>query len=172
VRSGITSAPASKSTGMRHKHPDISKDPRERALRLLALRDHSCAEIRKKLAQRGFATEEISAVIDDLAAKGLLDDARFAARFGGALAREKHLGPRSIQIKLFQRGISAEIIQQVTSDLEDEVSPALRLRRTVGKKLKGRSVAEISVKERASLAAYLRGRGFSWEDISSVLVHA
>ncbi len=154
---------------MRPRSPDDAKTAQDTALRLLAIRDHSCAEMGKKLAQRGFAAEEISRVLENLAGKGYLDDARFAARFGGALARENHLGSQGIQRKLFQKGISPEIIRQVLSDLEAEVSPALRLRRTLEKKLRGRSPAEISPKEKRNLAAYLQGRGFSWGDISSAM---
>ncbi len=154
---------------MRPKSADVAKTAQDTALRLLAIRDHSCAEMGKKLAQRGFAAEEISRVMENFAGKGYLDDARFAARFGGALARENHLGSQGIQRKLFQKGISPEIIRQVLSNLEAEVSPALRLSRTLEKKLRGRSPAEISPKEKRNLAAYLHGRGFSWGEISSAL---
>ncbi len=158
---------------MPRRDPDNrKKDPRETALRLLAIRDHSCAEMRKKLARRGFSAEQISEVVRDLAEKGFLDDARFAARFGAALARETHLGPQGIEHKLLQKGISQDITRQVSDDLENEISPALRLRRMIEKKLKGRPVADISLPEKRRLAAYLRGRGFSWEDISSVLEDA
>ena len=65
---------------------------RERALQFLARREHARAELARKLAAYAESAEEIDAVLDDLVARRLLSDARYAemrmhargARFGNA----------------------------------------------------------------------------------------
>ena len=66
---------------------DEARDParvRASALRLLARREHSSLELQGKLAARGFASEAIAAVLEVLADKQLLSDARFVEEFVAA----------------------------------------------------------------------------------------
>ncbi len=152
--------------------PLSARSVKESALRFLARRDHSREEIRRKLLDKGYAPEEIANVVSSLAEKGLLDDARFARQMAFALAREKLLGPEGILRKLLQKGIPAELIAESLRGLEGEFSVSARLRAAVEKKLRGRVLAKISLKEKGNLMAYLRRRGFSWEDIYQVLQEA
>ena len=65
---------------------------RERALGLLARREHSRVELARKLAPHAESAEELEALLDDLCARRLLSDERYvemrlnarAARFGNA----------------------------------------------------------------------------------------
>ena len=56
-------------------------DLRERALRLLARREHSRAELARKLEAAGFAREEIALLLDAFEAKNWLSDQRFAESY-------------------------------------------------------------------------------------------
>ena len=68
---------------------------RQQAIRLLARREYTRAELRKKLGDEG-STEEIDAVLADLVSRGLLSDERaiasylrgHGARFGAARLRQ------------------------------------------------------------------------------------
>src|SRR5260221_10210488 len=51
---------------------------RARAMRFLARREHSRAELARKLAPIAAAGEDIEALLDELSAKGWLSDARYA----------------------------------------------------------------------------------------------
>jgi regulatory protein len=70
-------------------------DLRQQAIRLLARREHSHVELRKKLAGEG-TVEEIDAVLANLAERGVLSDVRAAesylrshgARFGAAKLKQ------------------------------------------------------------------------------------
>jgi len=97
---------------------------RGRALQLLARREHSREELRRKLAAHrgkddgkddgkdgGEASSvgaDIEALLDDLTARGWLSDARFAEQSIRAGARR--YGPLRLAQRLRERGIGAEAI--------------------------------------------------------------
>ncbi len=137
-------------------------DLRARAIRLLARREHSRAELARKLAEYGTA-EEIDDVLQSLTTTGLLSDARYAeayvrghaARFGAARLRQT----------LRQKGISGELIDaQLTGvDAGDEFARA----RGVWAHKYGTPPAD--AREWARQARFLQSRGFSTEVIRKIL---
>ena len=54
---------------------------RERALRLLARREHSRAELARKLEQAGFVHYDIAPLLDTFEAQNWLSDRRFAESY-------------------------------------------------------------------------------------------
>ncbi len=70
---------------------------------LLSRREHSCTELRRKLALREFAEDEIDQAVTALAAEGLASDERFAESFVTARVRRGQ-GPRRIQLELDAAG--------------------------------------------------------------------
>ena len=77
----------------------------QRALRRLARRDHSAAELRRALLDRGHAEDEVEAALDRLRRERYVDDAGFAERF--ARSRMAHQGHGRLRIRqdLRQRGV-------------------------------------------------------------------
>jgi regulatory protein len=142
---------------------------KESALRYLSIRDHSCAEMRRKLARKGIAAEVIEGVIAGLAKSGLLDDDRYGHRLALALAREKRLGPRATGRKLLQKGIAAEVIAKALEEAAEACPVPDRLRQTLRGRLKGRDPAELPLKEKRKLFQYLLRHGFPWEDVAQAL---
>ena len=136
------------------------------AFRLLARRDHSRQELMRKLAAKGFAAAEIEEVLRSLAARGLLDDARYAEHFARSLAESKFFGPKQISQKLFQKGIPADLIQQVLQTTEESLPSKERLQRVLKSKLKNRNPGQLPPKEKRKLGNFLYQRGFLWEQIS------
>ena len=67
---------------------------RERALRLLAFKDRTAAEVRSRLADDGYCEDVVGVVVDDLLASGLLDDRRTGESIARTLARDRGLGRR------------------------------------------------------------------------------
>ena len=137
-------------------------DLRARAIRLLARREHSRAELARKLAEHGTA-EEIDDVLQNLAATGLLSDARYAeayvrghaARFGAARLRQT----------LRQKGIAGELIdaQLAGAEAGDELARA----RGVWARKYGAAPAD--AREWARQARFLQSRGFSSDVIRKLL---
>jgi regulatory protein len=150
---------------MRKNRPGKSQKAEESALRLLAQRDHSREEIRRKLQARGFSPEEIEKALGWLEKREMLDDRRFAQALAISLTQEKLLGPQRVRQKLFQKGIPAELAQEAVKNADELLAAGERLRMVMRMKLKGRNPEGIFPEERRKLAGYLRQRGFSWEDI-------
>lgn len=79
------------------------------ACRLLARREYSVGEIRRKLESKWPGSEELDAEVDFLVEEGLVSDARFAEGFvRSRVARWQ--GPRKIRAELMRRSVpEAEI---------------------------------------------------------------
>lgn len=86
------------------------------ALRLLRYRERSVAEMRARLAQKGFADEAVEEEIRDLILRNLLDDERFA----GAWIRHKltisNKGKRLIRAELASKGITSDLFEKVWAE--------------------------------------------------------
>jgi len=150
---------------MRKKSSGKAQKAEESALRLLARRDHSREEMRRKLQARGFTPEEIEKALKWLEEREFLDDLRYAQKLAFSLAKEKLLGPQRIRQKLFQKGLPAGLVKEAVEKADETLAAGERLQIAMRMKLKGRSPEEIFPDERRKLAGYLRQRGFSWEDI-------
>ena len=64
---------------------------KSRALRMLVRREHSREELRRKLERVAIEGDDIDSVLDDLATRGWLSDARFAEQ--AIRARSRRFGP-------------------------------------------------------------------------------
>ena len=134
---------------------------RERALRLLARRDHSRAELARKLAAYGTG-EEIDSLTSPLEQSGLLSDARFAESF--VAARGARLGGLKLRHELKSRGIAAELIDaHVADDAQAEFERA----REIWLRKFGRAPAD--AREYARQARFLASRGFVGSVVHRVL---
>src|SRR5690606_1196122 len=92
---------------------------RETALRLLARREHSTLELRRKLLLREYPESLVDQVIAELAAEKLLSDERFAEEFVRS-RREKGYGPRRIQAELYQHGIDPTVAESLLREAEED----------------------------------------------------
>ena len=139
---------------------------RQRAIRLLAGRERSRAELEKKLGDHGTA-EEISAVLDELTALGLLSDERYAASY--VRSHAARLGRSRLAHSLRTKGISTALAtEQLATQLDsnadnDEFQRATALwARKFGK-------VPADAKEWAKQARFLQYRGFSGDVIRRIL---
>jgi regulatory protein len=134
------------------------------ALRLLARREHSVEELRRKLLRRGHAADAVDVVIDQLSARRLISDVRFA----GSLVRRasaRGQGPVRIRAELRSQGIAEAVIQAEFADAGcDWAQLAARTRvRKFGTCLPSDSA------ERAKQARFLQYRGFTVDQIRTAL---
>ena len=81
-----------------------------RALRYLAAREHSRAELLRKLAPHAQERSEIEQVLDDLQAKGFLSEERVAASV--LRQRAARLGDRRLRQELHTKGLDAQTVAQ------------------------------------------------------------
>jgi regulatory protein len=139
--------------------PDTPAELKARALRHLVRREHSRAELARKLAPHAESAEAIEAVLDLLLSKKQQSDERFAAERARVLSRK--YGAAKIRQDLKARGIADEVIARISNDGELERATAI-LRRKY-------RVPAISREEHAKRARFLQGRGFSYEVIKRAL---
>jgi regulatory protein len=139
-----------------------------RALRYLAQREHSRAELERKLARRvedlpeASAAEQIERALDELAAAGLLSEARVAESV--LAAQGARFGARRLRQTLQAKGLDAEL---VAATLRQAEASELDRARAVWQRKFGSLPA--SGAERARQARFLAGRGFAGDVIQRVL---
>ena len=90
-----------------------------KACDLLEMRDHSSRELLTKLRQKGFS-EGAEEAIERLNELGIVDDERFARAYLNELVNVRHFGKKRVISELYKKGISREIIDEVTADLETD----------------------------------------------------
>ena len=137
-------------------------DLRERALRLLARREHSRFELARKLGQAGFAQPDIEPLLDEFEGKNWLSDRRFAESY--VADHRARAGSVKLAYELRQRGVSDAIIEDVLSKNRD--SELERAREVWRKKFPS---ASASPPEKAKQIRFLQSRGFSIDVIRRVI---
>ena len=138
------------------------------ALNLLARRDHSSAELSRKLVARGFAVEEIEAVISRLHALAYLDDRRYAEQWAARAVREgKAVGAR-LRLELRRRGIPPEIVEAAMAAGE-ELDERGAVRELLLRRFAGFDPATATQKEKRRLVGWFQRRGFSLSTIFDAL---
>jgi regulatory protein len=135
----------------------------DKAIGLLARREHSARELKSKLARKGLDADECAAALADLQAKDYQSD----ARFGDMLVRTRiagGYGPRWILAELRQHGIGEAAAQELLDAAEPDWPALIRdlLRRRHGG---GRAATPA---ERAKRVAFLLRRGFDAHTVQSV----
>ncbi len=136
------------------------KRARDRALRLLALRARSRAELQKKLAEREFSKSAIDRVLENLGELGYLDDEAFAVNRARHLAMNRLYGNRKIEEQLREKGIDREAAQAAIREVREEFPEMEGIARSATKKLQGRGIDGLSKKERLALARTLQAKGY------------
>jgi len=135
------------------------------AVALLARRDYSSVDLRKKLAERGYAEHTRQAVVDDMVSMNRLNDERFGQNFVAYRARRGH-GPARIRQQLQQSGLTRSAIDEAVKG--EEAPDFLALARATRTRKFGPEIPR-DRKERARQARFLQYRGFSTDHIRAVL---
>ncbi len=136
-------------------------DLRLQALKLLARRDYSRAELRARLLPQADSADALEAELDRLQASQLLSDSRYASQ--RVAARGQRYGDARLRQELRQRGISDDEIAQALPEAGDE---CVRCQQVWGRKF---GQLPDSPAERARQMRFLQYRGFSATAIRHVL---
>jgi regulatory protein len=139
--------------------PDTPVELHARALRLLARREHSRAELARKLAPRALSPEALNTLLDALEQNKQLSNERYAEARAHQLARK--YGAARIRQDLKAKGIDASLVAKVSS-----AGDLARARAILARKYR---VPATTPKERARRMRFLQSRGFSSEAIRHAL---
>ncbi len=143
---------------MKKKRPAL----RERALRLLARREHSRAELAGKLRTYASPQEDLEALLEDLSRRRLLSDERYAESRAHALSRK--YGAARIAHELRAKGLDKELAEQASGAAR--ATEVDRAREVWRRKFR---VAPRTREERAKQMRFLQSRGFSFDAIRAVV---
>ena len=103
-------------------------------MRLLGGRAHSRAEMQRKLARKGYASEEVDIALARLDELGYLNDLSFAE--GLVRVRSASRGPRALSAELARRGVSRAQADRALASYNDSLQLASAMRiieRTYGR---------------------------------------
>ena len=136
------------------------KSLNQRAMNLLARREHSASELTTKLLQAGFELDDINSVIDKLKKVDLQSDQRFAQGYL-RYRSQRGFGDRKIRLELKQRGVDSNIIDNTFNDAKIDwflLATEVRCKRFGDQQPDG-------YKDRAKQQWFLQQRGFGHEQI-------
>ncbi len=139
---------------------------REYSFRYLSIRSRSSFEMKVYLGKKKFSRELIEEVIGDLKENGYINDEDFAEFYITAKMRTGRHGKNLIVKGLFEKGVSRDIIDRKIKELGAQNANMEELMVLAEKKFR-------DVKDKkdplVKVGNYLRGRGFSYDEIGVVL---
>ncbi|STA75726.1 regulatory protein [Citrobacter freundii] len=145
----------------------------DRAVRILAMRDHSEQELRRKLAAPVMGKngpEDIDATPEDYdkviawcIESRYLDDDRFVQQFISSRSR-KGYGPARVRQELNQKGISREAVERAMRECEIDWAGLARVQaiRKYGEPL------PVDFSDKVKVQRFLLYRGYLMEDIQAI----
>jgi regulatory protein len=141
-----------------------------KALKLLARREHSVKELGEKLSgSRDADPDAVREVVQELAARELVSDARYAAAWARDAVRLDPRAERLVVTQLVEKGVPAALAARaVRGAFEEEGADD----RSLARGLAGKRMARLDGLDDAArwrrLAGYLQRRGFANELIYDV----
>lgn len=133
-----------------------------RALRHLAAREHSRAELERKLAAYEESPGQLAQVLDELAAKNFISESRVVESV--VHRRSAKLGALRVLQELQAKGLPAELIAGAVDALQ-----ASEHERALALWLKRFGAQPVDAKDHARQARFLMSRGFSGSVVSRIL---
>ena len=136
-----------------------------RALRLLSMREHSRAELARKLAPFAMPDDDLESMLAGLVAQGWISDERVA--HSHVNRRAARLGVARVRQELLAKGVSSEVVSAAVEELQ-----ASELARAANVWQKKFGIAPADARERARQGRFLLGRGFGASTVNAVLARA
>ena len=139
-----------------------------KALNYLSYRARSKKEVNISLLKKGFHQDDIDKVLEELVAKGYLDDESFAQTYARFLIKIKRLGRIAVKNRFFVHDIDQDVLNPILDKLYDKYPPDLLISEII-KKRKYPKEYDLICDEK--LINHLIRKGFSWNEISTYFNH-
>jgi regulatory protein len=131
-------------------------------MRFLARREHTRVELRRKLQARAQEGDDVEGILDELAQRGWLSDARYAEQ--AIRAKARRFGPIKLAHFLKGKGLGDEAIaaglKEAGADAATSLEAVWRSRYRA---------APADEREKLRQVRFLQGRGFAVDDIFKFL---
>ena len=136
---------------------------RNAALRLLAVRPRTVAEMRERLEPR-FGAPAAKQTVTRLQSEGLLNDAEFARQWRSSRQRRKPRSQRMIERELRSKGVAEEVIADALGDYDSsDAAYRAAVKYAARQKESGRAAFDRRV------GAFLERRGFEYGIVRRIL---
>ena len=155
-RPGLSNSPE------RGRKPAFQPSLKGRALRLLSQREHTRRELERKLARFEEEPGTLAQALDELQARGFLDERRAAESL--AHRRASAYGAARLRQEMQDKGLDRELITQTLAGLQD--SEEARARQVWQRRF---DAIPVDAKGRARQGRFLLARGFSGDVVRRVL---
>ena len=146
--------------------PGVSRDKtptvKARAVSLLAQREYSRQALQEKLTAEGQSPEELAQALDQLQARGLVDDSRVAETLVNRRAGK--LGGMRLRQELQAKGVSPEVVADTMAGLK---ASELARAQAIWLKKFGQTAKDAATRNRQ--ARFLATRGFSSDVVRQVV---
>ncbi len=133
------------------------------AQRSLAMREHSCFQIKNKLTNKGFDSEIIDSVVLEIKATGFQSDERYTEEL--IRYRQNYgYGSKKIIYELKSNGVSSEIINNKIKNFNDDYSVLYNLAKA--------KLMDVNLDDEKIFTKYVnnfKSRGFEYSTILKVL---
>jgi regulatory protein len=139
---------------------------KSRALKMLAGREHSRTELERKLTPFEVTPGEVASTLDELAAKGFIDEQRVADSL--IHRRSGKLGASRVLQELRAKGVATEIVSEAVQGLRD--TEAERAQAVWDRKFGQAAAADNA--QRLKQMRFLMARGFSSDAVKAVMRRA
>ena len=138
------------------------------ALKMLARRELSEAQVRQRLARRKYAGDDIDAAVARLRAERAIDDTRVAEAIARTETGLRRRGKRRVELQLQRSGIDKAIARRAVDDVFGAIDEDALIEASLGKRLRTRETIADD-RERQRLYRYLLGQGFEPDRILKAL---
>ena len=143
-------------------------DPLGAALRMLARRPYSLAEMRRALERKFPDSDRIPAALARLRELHYLDDKKFAEHYASSLVRNRAFGPGRIRRELKAKLVDYRQIEPALTQAFEETSEHDLLEQALDKKLRTLRLP-LTRSKLASLCQSLMRRGFRSYDVMKAM---
>jgi regulatory protein len=135
----------------------------EYALRVLARRAHSTAELRQKLARRAASSTDVGATLAKLRDYGLADDKRFSEAFAASRLQNEGFGRLRVLRDLRAKSVPATVAEEAVQKAFADINERELIERFLQRKYRGKNLPELLREPKHLAGAYrrLRMAGFS-----------
>jgi len=138
------------------------------ALKMLARRELSEAQLRQRLARRGHAADAVDAAVEKLRAERALDDARVAETIARTQATVRGRGAHRVRREIEAAGIGRADAQRAVDDAFKDIDADALLEAALSRRLRGRDrIADD--REFQRLYRYLVAQGFDVDRVVRAL---
>jgi regulatory protein len=147
---------------------DKTRDAYLAGLKMLGRRELSEAQVRQRLARRGYEPDSVDAAVARLRQERAIDDARVAEAIVRTQSSIRGRGRLRVLREVESAGIAAAIARRAVDDVFDSLDPDALLEASLAKRLDEREPIADDAEFRR-LYRYLIGQGFEADRVIAAL---